>query len=147
MLTRRTFLGVAALALLPWPRVAAAQDTGFKIIVHPDNPTASVDAARLREAYLKRTAAWNDGRSIRAIDLSSRHAVREQFGRRVLKKTPTQLRYYWNRQVFSGKGVPPTQVDSPAAAVEYVLRHPGAVAYVPIEADAGEAKVIALRGA
>jgi hypothetical protein len=146
MLTRRTFLGMAALALLPWPRPAAAQDTGFKIIVHPDNPAAGVDAARLRDAYLKKTAAWSDGRAIRAIDLSSRHAVREQFGRRVLKKTPTQLRYYWNRQVFSGKGVPPTQVDSPAAAVDYVLRHPGAVAYLPGDADAGEAKVIALRG-
>jgi hypothetical protein len=146
MLTRRTFLGLAALALLPLPRPAAAQDHGFKIIVHPDNPAAVVDAARLRDAYLKKSAAWSDGRAIRAIDLSPRHAVREQFGRRVLKKTPSQLRYYWNRQVFSGKGVPPTQVDSPAAAIDYVLRHPGAVAYVPADADAGEAKVIALRG-
>lgn len=146
MLTRRTFLGLAALALLPLPRRAAAQDPAFKIIVHPDNPAAAVDAARLRDAYLKKTAEWNDGRAIRAIDLSPRHGVRELFGRRVLKKTPTQLRYYWNRQVFSGKGVPPTQVDSPKAAVEYVMSHPGAVAYVPIDVDPGEAKVIALRG-
>jgi hypothetical protein len=147
MLARRTFLlRVAALALAP--RAARAGDDGeFKVIVHPDNPSASIDADRLRDAYLKRNASWSNGRVIRAIDLPARYAARARFGRRVLKKTPTQLRYYWNRQVFSGKGVPPMQVDSAAAAVAFVLEHPGAIAYLPRDADAGEAKMIELRGA
>lgn len=143
MLTRRSFLGLVALALAP--RAAVADIGDFKLIVHPDNPITAIDAARLRDAYLKKTASWSNGGVIRVIDLPPRYAAREQFGRRVLKKTPTQLRYYWNRQVFSGKGVPPRQVDSPAAAVAFVLGHPGAVAYLPADADAGEAKVISVR--
>jgi ABC-type phosphate transport system substrate-binding protein len=146
MLARRTFLlGLAALALAR--RAAVASDGGeFKLIVHPENPITSIDEGRLRDAYLKKAASWSNGRIIRAVDLPPRYGAREQFGRRVLKKTPSQLRYYWNRQVFTGKGAPPMQVDSASAAVAFVLDHPAAVAYLPRDADAGGAKVIALRG-
>lgn len=139
---------LAAAAVAAWATAAppvpatAAPETEFKIIVHPDNPVGAVEVSFLRDVYLKKTVSWGHGRSARPIDLSP---VRERFAAKVLRKTPSQLRYYWNGRVFSGKGVPPPQVDSVAAAVEYVIEHPGAVAYLPADADTGDAKVIELR--
>jgi hypothetical protein len=52
---------------------------------------------------------------------------------------------YWNQQIFSGKGVPPPEADSTAAAVAYVLANPGAIAYLPADADPGRVKVIEVR--
>jgi hypothetical protein len=150
---RARLLPIAGLAvLLGWLAAIDATSVAaqpqlpeFKVIVHPDNPVGAIDAGFLRDAYLKKTPSWSNGKTIRPIDLPARSAVRERFALRILKKTPSQLRYYWNRRVFSGKGVPPAQVDSVAAAVAFVVGTPGAVAYLPPDADTGSAKVIAVR--
>lgn len=123
--------------------VAATDD--YKVVVNPGNPIGEVDRAFLREAYLRRATDWTTGDPIRPIDLASRFAARERFAADVLKKTPAQLKRYWSQQIFSGKGVPPPEAESPAAAVAYVLGNPGAIAYVPIDADTGRAKVIGVR--
>jgi ABC-type phosphate transport system substrate-binding protein len=125
------------------PRTTAAGADAFIVIVHPDNPAASVDRELLRRAYLKKAAQWRGGGAVRPIDMRSGSPARVRFTRDVLKKTPSQLRSYWNQQVFSGKGVPPPQA-SPEGVIEYVLAHPGAVGYLPADMDPGGAKIIAL---
>jgi ABC-type phosphate transport system substrate-binding protein len=148
-MTRRGILAIIVAASLAWlglgpgpVRVLAAGSEGYKIIVHPDNPVTAIDRQFLREAYLRKANDWNTGAEIRPIDLASRFPVRERFVQDVLKKTPSQLKSYWNQQIFSGKGVPPPQADSVAAVVGYVLANPGAVGYVPLDTDVGRAKVV-----
>ena len=88
---------------------------------------------------------WSGGDTIRPIDLATKFPVREQFVRRVLKKTPAQLKTYWNQQIFSGKGVPPPEAGSPNDVLSYVLAHPGAIGYVPVDVESREAKVIEVK--
>lgn len=138
---------VAAVAVgLAVPGASPAADTpAFKIIVHPDNPVRSVDASFLRNAFLKKTTEWSSGKVIRPLDLGGHAGVRDRFVRTVLKKTPSQLRNYWNQRIFSGKGVPPPVVDSTAAVIAFVLANAGAVGYLPADAHPGDAKVVDLR--
>ena len=119
---------------------AATDD--YKVIVHPDNPLPGVDRAFLREIYLRKASDWTGLGPIHPIDLAMRFSVRERFAHEVLRKTTAQLRVYWNQQIFSGKGVPPPEAGTPAAAVAYVLANPGAIAYLPADSDPGRAKVI-----
>lgn len=123
----------------------AADPPDFKIIVHPNNPVRSVDASFLRNAFLKKTTEWSSGKVIRPIDLGGASGARDRFVRGILKKTPSQLRNYWNQRIYSGKGVPPPEVDSTAAVISYVLANAGAVGYLPADAHPGEAKVVDLR--
>src|SRR5690606_22161384 len=125
-----------------WSRGTIAGEPRFKVIVHPDNPVTSIGREYLRNAFLKKAPTWSSGETIRPIDLSTKFPVREQFTRKVLKKTPAQLKAYWNQRIFSGKGVPPPSVDSPTDMIEYVLAHPGAVGYLPANIDPGDAKVV-----
>jgi ABC-type phosphate transport system substrate-binding protein len=133
-----------ALVLAGLATTSIASEQHFKIIVHPDNPSDSVSRDFLRDAFLKKETEWH-GETLRPIDLSSKHALREHFTTEVIRKSPAQLRTYWAQQVFSGKGVPPPAVESPAAVVAYVVAHPGAVGYLPADADPGKAKVISIR--
>ena len=55
------------------------------------------------------------------------------------------MRSYWQQRIFSGRGVPPPELESDEAIVAYVLKHRGAVAYVSPNAKLGEAKPIAVR--
>ena len=135
---------VAALviALAAQLAVASAAGDDYKVIVNPENRIGAVDRRFLRDAFLRKASDWNGGAEIRPVDLATRFAARERFVHDVLNKTPAQLKSYWNQQIFSGKGVPPPEADSPAAVIAYVLANPGAIGYLPVDADAGAAKVV-----
>ncbi len=132
-------------AWLAVARATIADDAQFVVIVHPENPMTSVDRDFLRDAYLKKAIDWGNGETIRPVDLSTRFAARDRFTHEVIRKTPAQLRTYWNQRIFSGKSVPPPEVASPDDVVEYVLANRGAVGYVPARVDHGRTKVIEVR--
>jgi ABC-type phosphate transport system substrate-binding protein len=147
MMTRTTAmltLVVVATLALPVPRARAAAD-GFIVIVNPDNPVAEVSRDFLRDAFLKKSSSWSGGEALRPVDLSRRFGARESFCRDVLKKTLPQLKRYWNQQVFSGKGVPPPELDSEKAVIAFVLANKGAIGYLPAGADTGGARVVKVR--
>jgi ABC-type phosphate transport system substrate-binding protein len=125
--------------------IASEDDRGYKVIVHPDNPVTSIERERLREVFLKKATEWDSGAPIRPIDLPTRSPVRERFTQDVLRKTPAQLRNYWNQQIFSGKGVPPPEAETTAGVIAYVRANPGAIGYLPTNVDAGPVKVVKVR--
>jgi hypothetical protein len=71
--------------------------------------------------------------------------VRRAFSQEVLRRTPGAVRAYWQQAIFSGRSVPPPELDSDAAVVAYVLRSPGAIGYVSAGAAVGGARVVTLR--
>jgi ABC-type phosphate transport system substrate-binding protein len=133
-------LVVAIILLIANHTIAADSGDAYKVIVHPDNPATSVDSDFLRNAFLKQATNWSDGETVRPVELDVR-PVRERFTREILRKSPEQLRNYWNQQIFSGKGVPPPRYSA-AEVISYVLKHPGAVGYIPAGVDPGGAKVV-----
>ena len=140
---RRCVLAIALVGIASGP--IAGDDGGFKLIVHPDNPYDSVDRDFVRDAYLKKATEWNDGEVIHPIDLAPRFRARDKFNENVIRKTASQLRTYWNQQIFSGKGVPPPEAESTADVIAYVVANRGAIGYIPADVDPGRAKVIRIR--
>ena len=147
MRTPKLLVSIAlAFALLGGSQSAArAEDDQFKIIVHPSNRADTVGRDFIRDAYLKKATTWRSGETVRPVDLTSKFPVRDRFTQVVLRKTPAQLRTYWNQQIFSGKGVPPPELDSTASVVAFVLANPGAIGYVPVGTDSGKAKVVGIK--
>jgi ABC-type phosphate transport system substrate-binding protein len=147
MVTRSAIalLLVAPLALAAVGHAQPAAGSGYVVIVNPRNPSTSVTRRFLADAFLKRTTRWDDGEAIRPADLHSRSAVRRAFSEDVLRRTVAAVRTYWQQVIFSGRGVPPVELDDDAAAVRDVLRNRGGVAYVSAAADVGDAKVLRVR--
>lgn len=138
---------VAALSAVDTSVVADPERPGpaFLIIVHPKNSVGALDRDFVRNAFLKKVATWRDNETIRPVDLHRRLPLRARFTRELLRKTPTQLRSYWNRLIFSGKGVPPPELASEEAVVTYVLSNRGAVGYVSPTTNLRGAKVVRLK--
>jgi ABC-type phosphate transport system substrate-binding protein len=147
---RRTswLLAVAAALLAPGGPTAAETDSrpgpAYQIIVNPANHVNSVDRAFLSNVYLKKVATWRNDWTVRPVQLSRRFPLRDQFTREILKKSPSQLRSYWNRQIFSGKAVPPLEFESQEDVIKYVLANKGAIGYVASGLDPRGAKVVRL---
>ena len=142
----RTFVVAwATLCVLETTGTPGSPADSYQVIVNPDNNVTSVDRGFLREAFLKRTTSWDNGDTIRPVDLTSRFPAREAFAHEVLNKTLSQVRSYWNQQIFSGKGVPPPELDSEAAVIRYVLSNRGGIGYLPANANPDGAKVLRVR--
>jgi ABC-type phosphate transport system substrate-binding protein len=117
----------------------------FQIIVNPANHIDSVDRTFLSNAYLKKVATWSNDWTVRPVQLSRRFPLREQFTREILKKSPSQLRSYWNRQIFTGKAVPPPELESEEEVIRYVLANKGAIGYLAAGANPRGAKIVRLK--
>lgn len=141
---RRRWAWLVALGLLlgvaGTPRGVGAADPELRIVVHPSNAMRSAEPSFLADAFLKKVTRWPSGETIRPLDQAPASPVRRLFSRSILKKTVAAVRSYWQQRIFSGRDVPPPEVDSDAAVIAYVERNPGAVGYVSSGAKLGSAR-------
>lgn len=134
-------LAFVALALMV-PSRAPSAPSAYVVIIHPDNPMQSLDRRELSDLFLKRVTIWPNDEAVRPIDQLSTSEVRRSFVTDVLKRSVSAVRSYWQQILFSGRGLPPPELESDEAVIEYVLRYRGAVGYVSPHAQLGEAKVL-----
>jgi ABC-type phosphate transport system substrate-binding protein len=141
LLTGLIWASLSALATVE----VRSSTTGFRVIVNPANPAASVERRFLVDAFLKKTTRWPHDEQIRPCDLDPESATRRRFSDDVLKRSVAAVKSYWQQMVFSGQNVPPPEFDSDEQVIQFVLRNPGAVGYVSASANIEGAKVLSLR--
>jgi ABC-type phosphate transport system substrate-binding protein len=141
-----TLLGLTfGIALLvPLGSVFAESHAAYVVIVNPNNPLTTLDRKFLEEAFLKKATRWPSDTVIRPVDLVSSSPVRRQFTEDVLKRPVEAVKGYWQQRIFSGRDVPPPELDTDGEVVKYVLQYEAAIGYVSGGADLGGAKVIAV---
>jgi ABC-type phosphate transport system substrate-binding protein len=124
---------------------ASALPTAYRVIANPRNPTGSVDSKFLSDAFLKKITRWPNGELILPVDLNADSPVRRKFTEAILRRSVPAVRSYWQQLIFSGRDVPPPELDSDSVVVQYVLKHAGAVGYVAASADLTAVKLIAVK--
>ena len=82
---------------------------------------------------------------IRPVDLRVDSALRRVFSERVLKRPILAVKNYWQQRIFSGRDVPPPELATEEAVIEYVGRNRGAVGYVSSTAKLTGVKVVPIR--
>ncbi|HEY0715669.1 MAG TPA: hypothetical protein VGF45_23505 [Polyangia bacterium] len=117
----------------------------FLIVVHGDHPEESIDGRFLGRVFLKKSTTWPDGSPVRPVDQRMDSRVRQRFSEQVLQRSVIAVRNYWQQLIFTGRAVPPPELDSDEAVIRYVLRYRGAVGYVSGTANVGSAKVLKIR--
>jgi hypothetical protein len=147
-LRRRSFgsalVAFAAAVFFACPAASLADETGppFRVVVHPRNPTTAVERQFLANCFLKEVTRWGDGEALRPVDLKPGNSVRKRFSETVLKRSVTAVKSFWQQRIFSGRGVPPPELESDDAVVAYVKEHRGGVGYVSPAADVSMVKVL-----
>jgi ABC-type phosphate transport system substrate-binding protein len=144
MRTMRRLLSLTALgwAILGAPAGTAQQAREFRVIVHPDNPTEHLEDKELSRLFLKQSTRWEDGTPVLPVDQPTEARVRESFSRAVFGRSTSAMVAHWQQQIFSGRGVPPTELENERAVIEYVAGRPGAVAYVSTGTPIAGVKVV-----
>jgi hypothetical protein len=126
-------------------RPAAQGAPAFLVIVNPDNRVSRLDRKFVEDVFLKKRTRWDGDRTIKPVDLGPDSRVRAGFSRQILHRSVEAVKSYWQQLVFSGRGVPPPELDDDDAVVHYVLEHRGTIGYVAGDADLAGARVVEVR--
>jgi len=128
--SKKTALAIVAALLFLATGGPVSADDGFIVIVHTANPAASVSREELSRIFLKKTGQWQDGSRAVPVDLVDSSPARGRFSQVVHGKDTSAIKAYWQKQIFSGRGVPPAELGSAAEVVAFVGANRGAVGYV-----------------
>lgn len=119
---------VSSLALVA---IVMSTAVSAEIIVVVNNANDGVvtknDVSRI---FLGKMKSFTDGGSVTPVNISSSNALRGEFNKKALKKSSSQVKAYWSKLVFSGKGTPPKELDSDAKIKAFVSSNVNAIGYI-----------------
>ncbi|NOX09238.1 MAG: phosphate ABC transporter substrate-binding protein [Gammaproteobacteria bacterium] len=124
----RKFLSLACLLFAGLYSISAL--AGVAVIVHPSNADSSLSSGVVKRIFLGKKSKFPGGGKVVAIDQSYDSADRGQFYQKVVGKNSAQMKSYWSKMIFSGKGVPPESVDDGAAVKDWVAGHAEGIGYI-----------------
>lgn len=108
----------------------APRGDGFMVVVNDQNRAAVLSRVRVSRFFLKKVSRWDDGALVAPVDLPPDSPVRDAFSHRVLAKSVSSVKAYWQQQIFSGRDIPPPEKPNDDAVLEFVKTNPAAIAYV-----------------
>lgn len=123
-------LGLVLGLVLPQGRARAQGATGFQVIVNAANPATELARIEVSRWFLKQSTKWPDGKVVVPLDQSSRSEVRAAFSQGVHKQPLQAIETYWQKQIFSGRTVPPFVKVGDAEVMAYVAGNTSAIGYV-----------------
>ena len=125
--------------------ISLAASTSFaetSVIVSANNPNAAIDQNLISKIFLGKTKKFPDGSQALPVDQDEGSSVRDEFNKTVLGKSDSQLKSYWSRLIFTGKGTPPSQSGNDAAVKGLIANNPNLIGYIDSSAVDSSVKVV-----
>lgn len=110
------------------------------VIVHPSNGNA-LDATSVSHIFLGKSKSFPDGSTAIPINQPEDSATGIAFAQNVLNKSPSQLKAYWSKLLFTGQGRPPKEVGNDADVIKLVADNPNTIGYIQAASATGSVKV------
>jgi len=112
------------------------------VVVNP-GVSDTLDASAIGKIFLGKTKRFPGGTSATPINQEQGNAIVDQFNQQVLKRNSSQVKAYWSKLLFTGKGKPPMQVASDAEVLIQVASDVSAIGYVDATSVNDKVKVVA----
>lgn len=113
--------------LLAFTMTSQAEE--LAIVVNKDTDVGKVTLAQITALFLQQSKRIND-HYLTPVDLNQQSEVRNHFYNRLANKTPLQMKAYWSRLVFTGKGEPPMEFENSSEVLVTVGAEQGYIGYM-----------------
>jgi ABC-type phosphate transport system substrate-binding protein len=112
------------------------------VVVSSKSAAGSLTAAQAADIFLGKATSFPSGGQAIPIDQSEGSAIRDEFYTKVGGKSAAQVKAYWSKIIFSGKGQPPKEVADSAAVKKLIADNPNVIGYIDKGAVDGSVKVV-----
>lgn len=143
--TQVSMAGCLVGMVLSFVMLSAMAEAAVVVIGSPDIEVPSLSDKTVRNLYLGKTVQLDNGVRVEVIDLPSGNSVRDEFYEKVVGKDTTQVKAYWAKRIFTGKGSPPDTKLDERAVIKWVSEAPGRIGYVSPEAVNDTVRVLLRR--
>lgn len=121
--------------------VSPATTAEIAVIVNPSN-SATISIDDVKSLFYGKQKGFSDGKTALVLSLSEGEPLRSEFNTSVLGKTDAQVKAYWSKLIFTGKGTPPKEVTA-QEMLELVAKNPNTIGFVNASSVNDNVKVIA----
>ena len=104
-------------------------------------PMSTLSVEQASDIFLN-GSSFPGGSQAVAIDQSEGSPIHDEFYTKVASKSSPQLKAYWYKVIFTGKGRPPKEVPDSATIKRIVVDNPTAIGYIEKGAVDASVKVV-----
>lgn len=121
-------LRTAVAALL----LAAALPSGAEIvvIVSAKSTATALTNDQASDVFFGRATSLPGAGPTTPVDQNEGSAARDEFYQKVTGKNSAQVKAFWSKQIFSGKGRPPKEAGNDSAVKAMVAASPALIGYI-----------------
>lgn len=99
------------------------------VVVHPSNASSFSDKD-LKKIFLAKKKKFPAGGRAVVLRQKKGSAVKLQFVQGLLNKSENQLKAYWSRLIFTGKALPPKEINGDIEMKRLVGENPSVIGYI-----------------
>lgn len=111
------------------------------VIVHPSNIDA-LSQSEVSSIFLGKSRTFPNGKEAVPLQMSDGSSEVTHFNKNVIKKSSSQVKAYWSKMIFTGKGTPPKTVDTADEVIDLVSKNPNFVGFIDASQVTGSVKSV-----
>jgi len=110
------------------------------VVISERSSIKNLDKHEVKRIFLDKTRFFPNGQKVQVVEGNLAN-VKNEFYSLVTNKSKSQLRSYWAKQIFTGKGRPPRQIKKDKL-LSYLDKNPNAISYISEEQMTDSLKVL-----
>jgi ABC-type phosphate transport system substrate-binding protein len=99
-------------------------------VVSSKSAVTTLSKGQVEDIFLGKTARFPDGSHAEPIDQSEGAMVRDEFYTKLAGKSAAQMKAYWSKIIFTGRGQPPRTLPNGAEVKKRLVENPSAIGYI-----------------
>ena len=99
-------------------------------VVSAKSPVAALTDSQIADIFLGRVHRFPSGITAIPLDQADGSAVRTAFYSKYAGKSPAQIKAFWSKIVFTGRGQPPREVAGDSEMKKRIAANPAAIGYI-----------------
>ena len=111
-------------------------------VVSAKSAVVALNKSQLADIFLGRVARFPNGVRAVPIDQADGSVARDEFYLRLAGKSAAQLRAYWSKILFTGRGQPPLTVANSDEVKRRLIGNPAAIGYIESNRVDGSVRVV-----
>jgi ABC-type phosphate transport system substrate-binding protein len=111
-------------------------------VVSSTSAVTTLSKTQLTDIFLGKVSRFPDGSPAIPIDQEEGSPVREEFYLTYAGRSPAQVKSYWAKIIFTGRGQPPKAVSNSVDVRRLLAANPQAISYVERSAVDASVKIL-----
>jgi ABC-type phosphate transport system substrate-binding protein len=111
-------------------------------VVSAKSSIRTLSNSEIANIFLGKSSRFPDGIRAVPIDQVEGSPARDEFYGKVVGKSAAQIKAYWSKIIFTGRGQPPPMVSNDSEVKQRLSENPAAIGYIERDLVDGSVRVV-----